>query len=140
MECRSHQSMFWENMDQDGPWVEAPASSYGLGVQRPGLEQTRPFREGAERLECLPTPLGGRSYQDCSVVFLNLSVKYAPKVQTVLVLWPMSLMSSYPFLGRLTPKIIAGTCGFSHHLFSFSIPQNTIIIYQNMGVIDLRLH
>lgn len=34
MECRSHQGMFWKNMGQDGPWVEARISSCGAGVQR----------------------------------------------------------------------------------------------------------
>lgn len=52
------------------------------------------------------------------------------------------IMSIYPFSRRVTPKIIAGTWGFSHHLFLFSIPQNTLIIYQNTAVtagsIDLR--
>lgn len=129
-------------MDQDGPWVAAPASSCGAGVQRSGLGRTGPVREGMERLECLPTPLGGRCYQDCSVMFLNLSVKYTPKVQNCFIFMAHEFNVNLPLLREINPYSYCRNMGFSHHLFLFSIPQNTIIIYQNTGVtagsIDLR--
>lgn len=89
-------------MDQDGPCAEAPASSCGAGVQRSGLGRTGPAREGVERLECLPT-LGGRSSQDCSAMFLNLSVKYTPKVQNCFIFMAHEFNVKLPLLREINP-------------------------------------